>query len=131
MQILKKLFFILLSLIVFSLGLYMIVSDSVSIDPGWDKFCHFGGFFAVTLIFSVSFMNLVNIRNYFYHYLTSVCLLGGIFIALLEVLQEKFSLNRESDPVDWLAGLVGMAVAVLIIYLYTQYHKKKGQKDDL
>lgn len=129
MKVLTKLFYIFLPLIFIVLGLYLSLSD-IHLTGGTDKIFHFASFFALSIVFAISFSKLIVNDSWFKYYFITICIVFAAIGAIIELIQQYYTLTREMDLCDWLANLTGIALATVIIFLVKSYKDKKKEKDE-
>lgn len=129
MKVLTKLFYVFLPLILVIIGIYLSLSE-VSFIEGADKMLHFGAFFILSIVFSISLSKLIVKGNWFKYYFIIICVSFALIGVIIELLQQYYTLTREMDLYDWLANLAGISLATIIIYIVKSYKDKKKEKDE-
>lgn len=120
----KKLIFIFIVICIAIFGVYLGLSD-FKIPDGVDKIYHFGSFFIVTIVVSGACYYAFSTKAWFNYFLITICLIGGTAGALVEKLQEYYSINRTSEYEDWLANIAGITIGIILIYLFKIYDERK------
>lgn len=110
----KKLYSAFILLFLFVLGFYLTIIP-IRVGEGVDKIYHFSAFFIVTLI--VSLIYVVNFgKKHLNFFIVAVLIFGALLGAFSEGLQSLTSI-RACDPDDWITNLLGMTIAVMLVYL--------------
>lgn len=97
----------------------------VQVPDGIDKIYHFTGFFLLTLLSILNFieffgMKLINL------FLLFVMTFGGIFAGISEILQKLISV-RSCDVNDWFVNLLGITFVCMIVFLVCSKQKKESE----
>ncbi|MGD9581936.1 MAG: VanZ family protein [Vampirovibrionia bacterium] len=100
---------------------------NIKIPAGTDKLIHSLTFFSITLLVIYTYIKFFS-KKYLPAFIFILLTLGGVFSALTEKLQDNL-INRSCDPIDWLANLTGMIIAVFVFYLFTIKKTLKYNKD--
>lgn len=83
--------------------------------PWWDKVQHVVAFGGLTVLSLLAFPNRA----------VAIVIVTGIYGAVMEVLQGLLTATRQPGLVDWLADMLGVALAVIVMLVFNQWWNKK------
>ncbi len=119
----KNIFSILVAVII----VYLSLSDADSFDKvsflnfrGVDKIVHFGMYFAFMSV--IVFENRKNIGKV--NILFLIALIPFCFGAIMEVLQQWLTVNREGSVTDLLFNLAGILLSIMICLLVRPFRRQ-------
>ena len=124
MYFIKNYKFTLIVGIIILISILMPGRDIPSVEiPHIDKIVHCGMFGCLTLCFYGE--HYYKYRKYPKEWLVIGVIAG--YCALTEVLQ-KLASGRSCDPIDWLADVTGILLAVVVFHIGVNYYKNKTVK---
>ena len=125
----RKVYLVYIPLIVYWIGLLIATTIPTQSLPSFDvsdKFKHFGAFFGLSVLLSLTLL-YQNKSYLFKKYFLAFTLIITSLYGLLDELHQYFIPGRYSEVLDWVADSAGAALGILFVWYLVKRFKYKTE----
>jgi len=96
-----------------------------------DKFAHFGMFFLLSAVSLLDYYKLHNESPPAFRWIFWGFVIPVIYGGVIEILQKYFFTSRSAEAADWIADILGTAVATFLVITFLRKRNKRRKNISL